>query len=180
MKEAAHALNWCVAEMERRYRLMAALGVRNLAGFNRQVKDAAQKGEPLKDPLWKDEVEPAPDLQALPAIVVVIDEFADMMMVVGKKVEQLIARIAQKARAAGIHLVLATQRPSVDVITGLIKANIPSRISFQVSSKMTRARCLIRRRRAIAGAWRHALFATRPALPQRVQGFCLMMRCIGL
>ncbi|NCF32429.1 MAG: cell division protein FtsK [Proteobacteria bacterium] len=136
MKEAAHALNWCVAEMERRYRLMAAMGVRNLAGFNRQVNDAIQKGEPLKDPLWKDEVEPAPDLQALPAIVVVIDEFADMMMVVGKKVEQLIARIAQKARAAGIHLVLATQRPSVDVITGLIKANIPSRISFQVSSKI--------------------------------------------
>ena len=139
MKEAAHALNWCVAEMERRYRLMAALGVRNLAGFNRQVKDSAEKGSPIKDPLFmggEDTEIEAPDLEALPVIVVVIDEFADMMMMVGKKVEQLIARIAQKARAAGIHLVLATQRPSVDVITGLIKANIPSRISFQVSSKV--------------------------------------------
>ena len=126
MREAAHALNWCVAEMERRYRLMATLGVRNLAGFNRQVRDAASRGEPLSDPLWTDELSEAPDLAPLPTIVVVIDEFADMMMVVGKKVEQLIARIAQKARAAGIHLILATQRPSVDVITGLIKANIPT------------------------------------------------------
>ena len=136
MKEAAHALNWCVAEMERRYRLMAALGVRNMAGFNRQVKEAASRGQPLTDPLWTDEAVPAPQLTTLPAIVVVIDEFADMMMIVGKKVEQLIARIAQKARAAGIHLILATQRPSVDVITGLIKANIPARIGFQVSSKV--------------------------------------------
>ena len=137
MKEAAHALNWCVAEMERRYRLMAALGVRNLAGYNRQVRDAAKKGKGISDPLWDADssLEP-PMLEALPLIVVVIDEFADMMMIVGKKVEQLIARIAQKARAAGIHLILATQRPSVDVITGLIKANIPTRISYQVSSKV--------------------------------------------
>lgn len=142
MKEAANALRWCVAEMERRYRLLASLGVRNMAGYNRKVKDAAAAGEPLLDPLWKpdeylanDEQE-RPELETLPAIVVVIDEFADMMMIVGKKVEELIARIAQKARAAGIHLILATQRPSVDVITGLIKANIPTRISFQVSSKI--------------------------------------------
>ncbi|RMJ06220.1 DNA translocase FtsK [Marinobacter litoralis] len=142
MKEAANALRWCVAEMERRYRLMASLGVRNLAGYNKKVKDARAEGEPLLDPLWKpddhlanDEQE-RPELETLPFIVVVIDEFADMMMIVGKKVEELIARIAQKARAAGIHLILATQRPSVDVITGLIKANIPTRISFQVSSKI--------------------------------------------
>ena len=132
MKDAAHALNWCVAEMERRYKLMAALGVRNLAGFNERVTS-----EEIPDPLWpEDSDEQPPLLGRLPFIVVVIDEFADMMMIVGKKVEQLIARIAQKARAAGIHLVLATQRPSVDVITGLIKANIPSRIGFQVSSKI--------------------------------------------
>jgi S-DNA-T family DNA segregation ATPase FtsK/SpoIIIE len=137
MKEAAHALNWCVAEMERRYKLMAALGVRNLAGYNRQIADAAKKGNTISDPLWNADSDGEPEaLGKLPLIVVVIDEFADMMMIVGKKVEQLIARIAQKARAAGIHLVLATQRPSVDVITGLIKANIPSRISFQVSSKV--------------------------------------------
>ncbi|WP_417514875.1 DNA translocase FtsK 4TM domain-containing protein [Marinobacter sp.] len=142
MKEAANALRWCVAEMERRYRLLATLGVRNLAGYNRKVKDAAEAGEPLLDPFWKpdeylanDEQE-RPELEHLPFIVVVIDEFADMMMIVGKKVEELIARIAQKARAAGIHLILATQRPSVDVITGLIKANIPTRMSFQVSSKI--------------------------------------------
>jgi S-DNA-T family DNA segregation ATPase FtsK/SpoIIIE len=142
MKEAANALRWCVAEMERRYRLLASLGVRNMAGYNRKVKDAAAAGEPLLDPLWKpdeylaDDEQERPELETLPAIVVVIDEFADMMMIVGKKVEELIARIAQKARAAGIHLILATQRPSVDVITGLIKANIPTRISFQVSSKI--------------------------------------------
>jgi len=136
MREAAMALNWCVAEMERRYKLMAALGVRNLAGYNKQVLDAAKQGG-IPDPLWSSELdEEAPMLEKLPMIVVFIDEFADMMMIVGKKVEQLIARIAQKARAAGIHLVLATQRPSVDVITGLIKANIPTRISFQVSSKI--------------------------------------------
>lgn len=144
MKDAANGLRWCVAEMERRYKLMAAMGVRNLAGFNRKVSDAIEAKEPIPDPLWvsadsyivgQDEPE-APTLETLPSIVVVIDEFADMMMIVGKKVEELIARIAQKARAAGIHLILATQRPSVDVITGLIKANVPTRIAFQVSSKI--------------------------------------------
>jgi S-DNA-T family DNA segregation ATPase FtsK/SpoIIIE len=144
MKDAANGLRWCVAEMERRYKLMASLGVRNLAGFNRKVEDAEKAGKPLDDPLWipdpilalTDEEQTPPPLEKLPAVVVVIDEFADMIMVVGKKVEELIARIAQKARAAGIHLILATQRPSVDVITGLIKANIPTRIAFQVSSKI--------------------------------------------
>ncbi|MFV9655862.1 DNA translocase FtsK [Pseudomonas sp. NY15366] len=138
MKEAANALRWSVAEMERRYKLMAAMGVRNLAGFNRKVKDAIEAGTPLHDPLYKRESmdDEPPHLKTLPTIVVVVDEFADMMMIVGKKVEELIARIAQKARAAGIHLILATQRPSVDVITGLIKANIPTRMAFQVSSKI--------------------------------------------
>ena len=141
MKEAANALRWCVGEMERRYRLMASLGVRNITGFNKAVTEAQEAGEPLSDPLYKpeeamDPSAPAPLLETLPFIVVVVDEFADMMMVVGKKVEELIARIAQKARAAGIHLVLATQRPSVDVITGLIKANIPTRMAFQVSSRI--------------------------------------------
>lgn len=142
MKDAANALRWCVAEMERRYKLMAHMGVRNIAGFNRKVKDAAASGEPLLDPLWNphdvldNDESDRPELVTLPFIVVVIDEFADMMMIVGKKVEELIARIAQKARAAGIHLILATQRPSVDVITGLIKANIPTRMSFQVSSRI--------------------------------------------
>ncbi|MEA5445497.1 DNA translocase FtsK 4TM domain-containing protein [Gammaproteobacteria bacterium AB-CW1] len=145
MKDAANALKWCVAEMERRYRLMAALGVRNLAGYNRKIRDARKKGEEILDPLANrnappdaepgDLPEPEP-LDTLPQIVVVIDELADMMMIVGKKVEELIARLAQKARASGIHLVLATQRPSVDVITGLIKANIPARIAFQVSSRV--------------------------------------------
>ncbi|WP_174236868.1 DNA translocase FtsK [Stutzerimonas nosocomialis] len=138
MKEAANALRWSVAEMERRYKLMAAMGVRNLAGFNRKVKDAEEAGTPLTDPLYRRESmeDEAPLLKTLPTIVVIVDEFADMMMIVGKKVEELIARIAQKARAAGIHLILATQRPSVDVITGLIKANIPTRMAFQVSSKI--------------------------------------------
>lgn len=139
MKDAANGLRWCVGEMERRYLLMSKVKVRNIAGFNDKVREAEAKGEPLTDPLFdpKLSVEASPDvLEPLPYIVVVIDEFADMMMVVGKKVEELIARIAQKARAAGIHLVLATQRPSVDVITGLIKANIPSRIAFQVSTKI--------------------------------------------
>lgn len=138
MKEAANALRWCVAEMERRYKLMAALGVRNIAGYNNKVKEAAAAGEPLRDPFHEAMTlgDLAPELETLPFIVVVVDEFADMMMIVGKKVEELIARIAQKARAAGIHLILATQRPSVDVITGLIKANVPTRISFQVSSKI--------------------------------------------
>ncbi|MDJ0939944.1 MAG: DNA translocase FtsK 4TM domain-containing protein [Woeseiaceae bacterium] len=143
MKEAANALRWCVAEMDRRYRLMAALGVRNIGGYNRKVKDAIDSGEPIKDPTFtpppfEDEDNPIehPTLTPLPYIVVVIDELADMMMIVGKKVEELIARLAQKARASGIHMLLATQRPSVDVITGLIKANVPSRIAFQVSAKV--------------------------------------------
>ena len=144
MKDAATGLRWCVGEMERRYRLMAQLGVRNLAGYNRKLEEARAAGTPLRDPSWnpseafstEHNPEEAPELDRLPHIVVVIDEFADMMMIVGKKVEQLIARIAQKARAAGIHLILATQRPSVDVITGLIKANVPTRIAFQVSSKI--------------------------------------------
>ena len=140
MKEASNALRWCVAEMERRYSLMSALGVRNLAGYNRKVKEAKDKGKPIAHP----GIDPAnlppgaelPMLEPMPYIVVVVDEFADMMMIVGKKIEQLIARLAQKARASGIHLILATQRPSVDVITGLIKANIPTRIAFQVSAKV--------------------------------------------
>ncbi|GAA4903890.1 DNA translocase FtsK [Ferrimonas pelagia] len=139
MKEASNALRWCVGEMERRYKLMSALGVRNLKGYNAKILEAQERGEPLLDPLWKPEQgmeSQAPALGKLPSIVVVVDEFADMMMIVGKKVEELIARIAQKARAAGIHLILATQRPSVDVITGLIKANIPTRIAFQVSSRV--------------------------------------------
>jgi len=144
MEDAENGLRWCVGEMERRYKLMSMLGVRNLAGYNKMVKEAIAKGEPIPDPTYNPEGEFVPEgitpdiptLDALPSIVVVIDEFADMMMIVGKKVEQLIARIAQKARAAGIHLILATQRPSVDVITGLIKANVPTRIAFQVSSKI--------------------------------------------
>jgi S-DNA-T family DNA segregation ATPase FtsK/SpoIIIE len=140
MKEAANALRWCVAEMERRYRLMSTLGVRNLAGFNRKIREAADAGKPLKDPLFvADELFPdlePSELEHLPYIVVIVDELADMMMIIGKKVDELIARLAQKARAAGIHLILATQRPSVDVITGLIKANIPTRIAFQVSSRV--------------------------------------------
>ncbi|ROR32148.1 DNA translocase FtsK [Inmirania thermothiophila] len=136
MKDAANALRWCVAEMERRYRLMAAVGVRNLAGFNRKVRAALEKGEPLADPTADAAEGPAPPLAPMPFIVVVVDELADLMMVAGKKVEELIIRLAQKARASGIHLILATQRPSVDVITGLIKSNIPARIAFQVSSRV--------------------------------------------
>jgi len=146
MKDAANALRWCVAEMERRYQLMTRLGVRNIAGLNRKIEEAAKAGRPIKDPMFAppvvaDENEPPPpleppELKLLPNIVVIIDELADMMMVVGKKVEELIARLAQKARAAGVHLIVATQRPSVDVITGLIKANIPSRIAFQVASRV--------------------------------------------
>jgi S-DNA-T family DNA segregation ATPase FtsK/SpoIIIE len=138
MKQAANAFKWCIAEMERRYRLMAALGVRNLAGFNRKVNDAIDAGKPLADPLYAptSPEDSAPTLKPLPLIVILVDELADLMMVVGKKVEELIARLAQKARAAGLHLVLATQRPSVDVITGLIKANIPTRIAFQMSSRV--------------------------------------------
>lgn len=143
MKDAANGLRWCVAEMDRRYALLSALGVRNLAGFNRKVTEARKAGEPMFDPNWKPDSElglesdqQAPELDPLPHVVVVVDELADMMMVVGKKVEELVARIAQKARAAGIHLILATQRPSVDVLTGLIKANIPTRLSFMVQSKV--------------------------------------------
>lgn len=137
MNEAASALRWCVAEMERRYKLMSALGVRSLTGYNKKVNDAIESGAPLADPLYEaTDGEPPRTLEHLPYIVVIVDEFADLMMTVGKKVEDLIVRIAQKARAAGLHLVLATQRPSVDVITGLIKSNIPTRIAFQVSSKM--------------------------------------------
>lgn len=144
MKQAANALRWAVAEMERRYQLMSALGVRNIAGYNRRVKDAASDGKPIKDPLlmMRAANDPSidqkaiPDLNPLPFVVIFIDELADLMMIVGKKVEELIARLAQKARASGIHLILATQRPSVDVITGLIKANIPTRIAFQVSARV--------------------------------------------
>ncbi len=138
MKEAANALRWCVAEMERRYALMAGLGVRHLSSYNKKVSDAIESGKPLTDPTFVPDLmnETAPDLEKLPFIVVIIDELADMMMMVGKKVEELIARLAQKARASGIHMVVATQRPSVDVITGLIKANIPCRIAFQVSAKV--------------------------------------------
>lgn len=139
MKEAANGLRWSVAEMERRYMLMAAMGVRNIAGYNKKVRDAIEAGQPIPDPLWRIDKSydtTPPLLEPLPYVVIVIDEFADMMMMVGKKVEELIARIAQKARAAGIHMILATQRPSVDVITGLIKANVPTRIAFQVSSKI--------------------------------------------
>ncbi|MDO8705217.1 MAG: DNA translocase FtsK 4TM domain-containing protein [Sulfuricaulis sp.] len=135
MKQAANAFKWCIAEMERRYRLMAALGVRNLAGYNRKIKDAEEAGTPIVNPLAQPG-EAAAELKSLPMIVILVDELADLMMVVGKKVEELITRLAQKARAAGLHLVLATQRPSVDVITGLIKANIPSRIAFQMSSRV--------------------------------------------
>ncbi|WP_333875684.1 DNA translocase FtsK [Methylobacter sp.] len=141
MKEASNALRWAVAEMERRYKLMSKMGVRNLAGFNQLVEDATARGETIRDPMFQminplEEGEEYPTLNTLPSIVIVIDELADMMMIVGKKVEELIARLAQKARAAGIHLILATQRPSVDVLTGLIKANVPTRISFQVSSRI--------------------------------------------
>ncbi|WP_417537064.1 DNA translocase FtsK [Marinomonas sp.] len=145
MKDAANGLRWSVDEMERRYKLMSKLGVRNIAGYNKKVRDAMDAGKPIEDPLWQPEMamfsedgvaRTVPHLEPLPYIVIIVDEFADMMMIVGKKVEELIARIAQKARAAGIHLILATQRPSVDVITGLIKANIPTRMAFQVSSKI--------------------------------------------
>ena len=135
MRQAAHGLNWCVAEMEKRYKLMSKMGVRNLAGYNVKIDEATAREEFIYNPFSLTPDDPEP-LKRLPHIVVVIDELADLMMVVGKKIEELIARLAQKARAAGIHLILATQRPSVDVITGLIKANIPTRIAFQVSSKI--------------------------------------------
>ncbi|WP_100641308.1 DNA translocase FtsK [Alteromonas facilis] len=174
MKEAANALRWCVGEMERRYRLMSELGVRNLKGYNAKILAAIESGTPIKDPLWRHEesmLNEAPDLEKLPSIVVVVDEFADMMMIVGKKVEELIARIAQKARAAGIHLVLATQRPSVDVITGLIKANIPTRIAFQVSSKIDSRTILDQQgAEALLGAGDMLYLPPGTAVPTRVHG----------
>jgi len=170
MKQAANALNWCVAEMERRYKLMSWLGVRNLSGFNHKVAEAEKHGRTLEDPLTLDSGEPQP-LKALPYVVVVIDELADLMMVVGKKVEELIARLAQKARAAGIHLVLATQRPSVDVITGLIKANIPARIAFQVSSRVDSRTILDQSgAEALLGAGDMLFMPPGSGLPQRVHG----------
>ena len=162
MKQAANALRWCVAEMERRYALMAGLGVRHLSSYNRKVNDAIESGKPLLDPTFvpDDFEQTAPELRPMPFIVVIIDELADMMMMVGKKVEELIARLAQKARASGIHMIVATQRPSVDVITGLIKANIPCRIAFQVSAQGRFADdSRPDRRRASARPRRHVVFA---------------------
>jgi S-DNA-T family DNA segregation ATPase FtsK/SpoIIIE len=170
MKQAVNALNWCVAEMDRRYKLMNWLGVRNLSGFNHKIAEAEKQGRKLEDPLTLETGEPQP-LLALPHIVVVIDELADLMMVVGKKVEELITRLAQKARAAGIHLILATQRPSVDVITGLIKANIPTRIAFQVSSKVDSRTILDQSgAEALLGAGDMLYLPPGSGLPQRVHG----------
>ena len=170
MKQAAYALNWCVAEMERRYKLMSNLGVRNLAGYNQKVRDARKAGHPIGNPFSLMPESPEP-LDDLPMIVVVIDELADLMMVVGKKVEELIARLAQKARAAGIHLILATQRPSVDVITGLIKANIPTRIAFQVSVKVDSRTILDQQgAEALLGQGDMLYLPPGTGLPQRVHG----------
>ena len=170
MKRAVNALGWCVAEMDRRYKLMNWLGVRNLSGFNHKVAEAERHGRQLEDPLTLESGSPQP-LQQLPYIVVVIDELADLMMVVGKKVEELIARLAQKARAAGVHLVLATQRPSVDVITGLIKANIPARVAFQVSSKVDSRTILDQSgAEALLGAGDMLYLPPGSGLPQRVHG----------
>ena len=170
MRQAGHALNWAVAEMERRYKLMSKLGVRNLNGYNMKIADAEDLGEPFPNPFSLTPDQPEP-LQKLPMIVIVIDELADLMMVVGKKVEELIARIAQKARAAGIHLILATQRPSVDVITGLIKANVPTRISFQVSSKIDSRTILDQQgAEALLGMGDMLFMASGTGLPVRVHG----------
>jgi S-DNA-T family DNA segregation ATPase FtsK/SpoIIIE len=170
MKQATNALAWCVAEMDRRYKLMNWLGVRNLSGFNHKVAEAEKQGRRLEDPFTLDSGEPQP-IKALPHIVLVIDELADLMMVVGKKVEELIARLAQKARAAGIHLILATQRPSVDVITGLIKANIPTRIAFQVSSKVDSRTILDQSgAEALIGSGDMLYLPPGTGLPQRVHG----------
>ena len=170
MKLAAYALNWCVAEMERRYKVMSTVGVRNLAGYNNKVREAKDKGQPLPHPFSLTPDAPEP-LEALPLIVVVIDELADMMMVVGKKVEELIARLAQKARASGIHLVLATQRPSVDVITGLIKANVPTRVAFQVSSKIDSRTILDQQgAEALLGQGDMLYLPPGSGMPQRVHG----------
>ncbi len=170
MKQAANALNWCVGEMERRYKLMSKLGVRNLAGYNKKITEAADQGEAIGNPFSFTPEQPEP-LERLPFIVVVIDELADLMMVVGKKIEELIARLAQKARAAGIHLILATQRPSVDVITGLIKANIPTRLSFQVSSKIDSRTILDQMgAEALLGMGDMLYMASGTGLPIRVHG----------
>jgi S-DNA-T family DNA segregation ATPase FtsK/SpoIIIE len=178
MKEAVNALRWCVAEMDRRYRLMAPLGVRNIGGYNRKVKDAIQDGQPIPDPTWspprlEDPDNPVehPTLTPLPFVVLIIDEIADLMLVVGKKIEELIARIAQKARASGIHMLLATQRPSVDVLTGLIKANIPSRIAFQVSAKVDSRTILDQMgAEALLGHGDMLYLATGTSVPVRVHG----------
>src|SRR6185295_6569119 len=170
MKQAANGLNWCVAEMERRYKLMSKLGVRNLAGYNSKIDEAKAREESIPNPFSLTPEEPEP-LQRLPHIVIVIDELADLMMVVGKKIEELIARLAQKARAAGIHLILATQRPSVDVITGLIKANIPTRIAFQVSSKIDSRTILDQMgAEALLGMGDMLYLAPGTGLPVRVHG----------
>jgi DNA segregation ATPase FtsK/SpoIIIE, S-DNA-T family len=170
MRQAAHGLNWCVGEMERRYKLLSKMGVRNLAGYNTKIDDAKSRGEFIYNPFSLTPEEPEP-LARLPHIVVVIDELADLMMVVGKKIEELIARLAQKARAAGIHLILATQRPSVDVITGLIKANIPTRISFQVSSKIDSRTILDQMgAEALLGMGDMLYMASGTGLPIRVHG----------
>ena len=170
MRQAGHALNWTVGEMERRYKLMSTLGARNLAGYNKKIDEARAKGENIPNPFSLTPDDPEP-LDKLPMIVVVIDELADLMMVVGKKVEELIARIAQKARAAGIHLILATQRPSVDVITGLIKANVPTRIAFQVSSKIDSRTILDQQgAEALLGQGDMLYLAPGTGLPVRVHG----------
>jgi S-DNA-T family DNA segregation ATPase FtsK/SpoIIIE len=170
MKQAAHGLNWCVAEMERRYKLMSKLGVRNLAGYNVKIDEAKAREEFIYNPFSLTPDEPEP-LQRLPHIVVIIDELADLMMVVGKKIEELIARLAQKARAAGIHLILATQRPSVDVITGLIKANIPTRIAFSVGSKIDSRTILDQMgAEALLGMGDMLYMASGTGLPIRVHG----------
>ncbi len=175
MKEASSGLRWCVNEMERRYKLMAELGVRNLNGYNKKVSDSINKGQPIKDPLWKSDDEETeseiPNLEQLPNIVLAVDELADLMMIVGKTAEQLIARIAQKARAAGIHMLLATQRPSVDVITGLIKANISARVAFQVASKMD-SRVILDQGGAeqLLGKGDMLYLAAGTSIPQRVHG----------
>ena len=170
MRQAAHGLNWCVAEMEKRYKLMSKMGVRNLAGFNVKLQEARAQGEFIGNPFSLTPEQPEP-LETLPHIVVVIDELADLMMVVGKKIEELIARLAQKARAAGIHLILATQRPSVDVITGLIKANIPTRIAFQVSSKIDSRTILDQMgAEALLGMGDMLYLPSGTGFPQRVHG----------
>src|SRR6476659_9187234 len=170
MKQAANALNWGVGEMERRYKLMSRLGVRNVSSYNKRLAEAAEKGESVPNPFSLTPENPEP-LERLPFIVVVIDELADLMMVIGKKIEELIARLAQKARASGIHLILATQRPSVDVITGLIKANIPTRLSFQVSSKIDSRTILDQMgAEALLGMGDMLYMASGTGLPIRVHG----------